>query len=116
MIEQQDLDIYDLMLANEHGEEESDSDSEDISGSALTTSTIIANTALNHLESEDGGVGSDSSFGRREKARRKMTTKEDLLFNDTDVPEPFSLPVALMTPPTPLAVPSSPLHSQQNIR
>lgn len=115
MIEQQDLDIYDLMLANEHGEEESDSDSEDISGSALTTSTIIANTVLN-LESEDGGVGSDSSFGRREKARRKMTTKEDLLFNDTDVPEPYSLPVALMTPPTPLAMPPSPLHSQQNIR
>ena len=31
MIEQQDLDIYDLMLENEQGEEESDSDSEDIS-------------------------------------------------------------------------------------
>ena len=31
-----------------------------------------------------GEPTSDSSFGRREKARRKMTTKADLLYNDTD--------------------------------
>ena len=44
----------------------------------------------------DGEPTSDSSFGRREKARRKMTTKEDLLYNDTDFPEPMlSLPPVL---------------------
>lgn len=103
MIEQQDLDIYDLMLTNEQGEEESDSDSEDLSLS-MTVSTLVSNAsnppsqhATNvNLElmvaSEDGGIGSDSSVGRREKARRKMTTKEDLLFNDTDMPAPASLP------------------------
>ena len=32
---------------------------------------------------------------RREKARRKMTTKEDLLFNDVDMPEP-KLPVKML--------------------
>ncbi|QQP57323.1 Uncharacterized protein FKW44_002265, partial [Caligus rogercresseyi] len=42
------------------------------------------NNVTSEFLSEDNG--SDSSLGRREKARRKMTTKEDLLFNDTDVP------------------------------
>jgi hypothetical protein len=41
MIEQQDLEIYDLMLANEQGEEESDSDSEDISASIMSASTLV---------------------------------------------------------------------------
>ena len=71
MIEQQDLEIYDLMLANENGEEDSDSDSNEDLSSASMVNIEIANNA-----------DSDSSFGRREKARRKMTTKEDLLYND----------------------------------
>jgi len=104
MIEQQDLDIYDLMLANEHGDEESDSDSEDISGSAPTPSPLVPGSAF-HLESEDGGVGSDSSFGRREKARRKTTTKEDLLFNDADVPE-IRGPPSFPTTPVHLPIPA----------
>jgi hypothetical protein len=35
---------------------------------------------------EDAGTGSDSSLGRREKARRRNLNKEDLLFNDLDMP------------------------------
>ena len=116
MIEQQDLEIYDLMLANEQGEEESDSDSEDISGSAMTVSTLmppLPSHTNNLLESEDGGVGSDSSFGRREKARRRMTTAEDLLFNDTDTPEqPYSLPASMLMPP-PSSAPPPPLATTQ---
>ena len=106
MIEQQDLEIYDLMLATEQGEEESDSDSEDISASmVMTASTVMPS---NVLESEDGGVGSDSSFGRRDKARRRMTTAEDLLFNDTDTPEqPYSLPASMLLPPPASAPPAS---------
>ena len=65
MIEQQDLEIYDLMLANENGDEDSDSDSnEDLSSASINVNIEIGNN------------DSDSSFGRREKARRKMTTKE----------------------------------------
>jgi len=118
MIEQQDLEIYDLMLANEQGEEDSDSDSEDISNasavnavvnpasSSMSSSMVMSNSllvpaaatatnaALDAVMSEDGGVGSDSSLGRREKARRKMTTKEDMMFNDSDFDgQPFSLPI-----------------------
>ena len=131
MIEQQDLDIYDLMLENEQGDEESGSDSEDISSASnantnnlnsIQTNHRVVNTNNNHLLvppginniesmlSADDGVGSDSSVGRREKARRKHTAKEDMLFNDTDFDQqPFSLPSQLpasspsrMPPPHPL--------------
>ena len=131
MIEQQDLDIYDLMLENEQGEEESDSDSEDISTASTVNGNAVnpvpnnlrLNTNNNHLLvppginnldsvlSADDGVGSDSSVGRREKARRKTTAKEDMLFNDTDFDQqPYSLPSQLpasspsrmMPPPHPL--------------
>ena len=128
MIEQQDLDIYDLMLENEQGEDESDSDSEDIScastanGNNAMTNSVRINSNNNHLLvppsinnldsvlSADDGVGSDSSMGRREKARRKPTTKEDMLFNDTDFDQqPYSLPSQLpaqspsrMPPPHPM--------------
>jgi hypothetical protein len=107
MIEQQDLEIYDLMLANEQGEEDSDSDSEDISASmVMSASTIVP---ANVIESEDGGVASDSSFGRRDKARRRMTTAEDLLFNDTDAPDqPYSLPATMMMPPPTSMLPPPP--------
>ena len=40
-------------------------------------------------------AGSDSSFGRREKARRKMTAKTDMLYNDTDLGPELSLPPVL---------------------
>ena len=41
MIEQQDLEIYDLMLANENGDEDSDSDSnEDLSSASLVNIEI----------------------------------------------------------------------------
>ena len=116
MIEQQDLEIYDLMLANEQGEDDSDSDSEDISAASAVTFAnansllaLPANAALDAVVSEDGGVGSDSSLGRREKARRKMTTKEELLFNDSDFDsQPYSLPVQ---PPPPPPVVSKPLQN-----
>eukprot|EP00095_Tigriopus_kingsejongensis_P007989 maker-scaffold269_size230758-snap-gene-0.23 protein:Tk07989 transcript:maker-scaffold269_size230758-snap-gene-0.23-mRNA-1 annotation:"kinesin-like protein kif21a-like" len=81
MIEQQDLEIYDLMLA-EQGEDESESESDD---SAPAPAVLAPPTNLN-LDLAEDSVGSDSSMGRREKARRKMTTKEDLLFNDIDMP------------------------------
>lgn len=96
MIEQQDLEIYDLMLAGEQGLEDSeDSDSED-----LPPLNLNLNLETTAVTSEDG-VGSDSStMGRRsgDKARRKRTTKEDLLFNDVEVP---SLPSpGKIRPPT----------------
>ena len=93
MIEQQDLEIYDLMLANEQGDDDSDSDSEDVSlGSAvnptvsvtlplppsltsslMSTSTTVlpvqppSNAALDAVLSAVEAEGSDSSMGRREK-------------------------------------------------
>ena len=91
MIEQQDLEIYDLMLA-EQGDDDSDSDSDELSPPILPPppsgpiTMSAANPGLNFELGGDDSVGSDSSVGRREKARRKMTTKQDLLFNDTDVP------------------------------
>jgi hypothetical protein len=101
MIEQQDVEIYDLMLANEQGDEDSDSDSiEDNS---------LASNAVNIEIEYDTAVGSDSSFGRREKARRKMTTMEDLMFNDTDVPEVImttSATSSRMMQPPPVPLPS----------
>lgn len=96
MIEQQDLEIYDLMLQNEDGEgDDSDSDSEQLISSARRPPTLplAPPASLGHdpmLTSlrveEDAGTGSDSSLGRREKARRKNLNKEDLLFNDMDMP------------------------------
>ncbi|TRY72220.1 hypothetical protein TCAL_03875, partial [Tigriopus californicus] len=85
MIEQQDLDIYDLMLADQ-AEDESGTDSDEVS-----VARSITNLNLDLQPGTEDSVGSDSSMGRREKARRKMTTKEDLLFNDTDMP-----PMALL--------------------
>ena len=73
MIEQQDLEIYDLMLANENGDEDSDSDSNEDLSSASINASILNSQSVNI---EIGNNDSDSSFGRREKARRKMTTKE----------------------------------------
>ena len=61
---------------------------------------------------------SDSSFGRREKARRRMTTAEDLLFNDTDAPEqPYSLPASMLMPP-PASIPpvQQQLQQQQQLK
>ncbi len=81
MIEQQDLEIYDLMLAGEQGEEDSDDD--EVEDSDQDDQPITMN--LNHLDVVGDDFGSDSSSSKRDKARRKMTTKEDLLFNDTDV-------------------------------
>ncbi len=105
MIEQQDLEIYDLMLANEGQDDDSDSDSiEDLSNS----SNPVQNAIIEINESE---FNSDSSFGRRDKARRKMTTLEDCLYNDTDS-ELLSLPAVL--PPT--LPPASAVSSKSFVR
>merc|ERR1719483_773044 len=151
MIEQQDLEIYDLMLTNEQGDEDSDSDSaEDFSTSSnnmtnsmlMTNSTLMTNSVIQMASAFEKGqiasvsafegpnlklptslsafetklasalasplksrnlevldteteAGSDSSFGRREKARRKMTAKTDMLYNDTDLGPELSLPPVL---------------------
>ena len=91
MIEQQDLEIYDLMLQNEDGEaDDSDSDSEEVVSSrsvAPTAPSLGQDLMVKSLRvEEDAGTGSDSSLGRREKARRRNLNKEDLLFNDLDMP------------------------------
>ncbi len=93
MIEQQDLEVYDLMLASEQGAEDSDSDSEaeDLSVSLPPPPPVVPNNNHLNLDGEET-PGSDSSMGRRDKARSKKTTKEDLLFNDTDVPAMPSIP------------------------
>ena len=111
MIEQQDLEIYDLMLQNEDGNTDSDSDSDlDVSNSnhAPSAGPASLSAPIDHLvkclqEHDDAGTGSDSSLGRREKARRRNLNKEDLLFNDLDVPT-FN-PDMLMLPPKPLPPP-----------
>ena len=110
MIEQQDLEIYDLMLQNEDGElEESDSDNDEVLSSRLAppASSLGQDPMLTSLRvEEDAGTGSDSSLGRKEKARRKNLNKEDLLFNDLDMPglssELLMLPPKGM-PPTPIS-------------
>ena len=113
MIEQQDLEIYDLMLQNEDGEDDSDSDSDlDISGHNPPPSlpASLSSAALDPMmrsiiqDADDTGTGSDSSLGRT-KARRRNLNKEDLLFNDLDVPS-FN-PDLLMLPPKPLPKPNS---------
>ena len=99
----QDLEIYDLMLANEQGDDDSDSDSaEDFSTSSnnMTNSviemasafegkirdnseilskipSILASPGLKARNLEvldpDTEAGSDSSFGRREKVSQTFT-------------------------------------------
>ena len=92
MIEQQDLEIYDLMLQNEDGEaDDSDSDSEEVVSSRSVAPSAQASLGQDLMVKslrveEDAGTGSDSSLGRREKARRRNLNKEDLLFNDLDMP------------------------------
>ncbi len=112
MIEQQDLEVFDLMIGAEGTEENSeDPESED-----YPSLPPVAN--LNDLAEETtsaGGVGSDSSMGRKDKARRRITAKEDLLFNDLDTPGMNNLPNANggMGPPSlPIAPP--PLSQQQS--
>ena len=107
MIEQQDLEVYDLMLQNEDGDDDSDSDSDCDISTSLNNQNIPPGSfpapldplmrSIQGLQDEDGGTGSDSSLGRREKARRKNLNKEDLLFNDLDVPS-FNSDM-LMLPP-----------------
>ena len=107
-----------------------------LSSGSMTSSMTSQHPQSNHhaaieaVLSEAEAVGSDSSFGRREKvrldgdwctsvtkqvvqkkqkvlhwflfqARRKMTTKEDMMFNDTDF-EPYSLPSPSSNPMTSL--------------
>ena len=106
-----------------------------LSSGSMTSSMTSQHPPSNHhaaieaVLSEAEAVGSDSSFGRREKvelvwividallvanekkksikhgnlfqARRKMTTKEDMMFNDTDF-EPYSLPSPSSNPMTSL--------------
>ena len=98
MIEQQDLEIYDLMLANENGDEDSDSDSNEDLSSASLVNIEIQNSRLTNV---DSNADSDSSFGRREKARRKMTTKEDLLYNDMLGGSDFEVQPASLPPMLP---------------
>ena len=114
MIEQQDLEIYDLMLQNEDGEEDSDSDSDlDLSNHnpPLSLPASLSSAPLDPMmrsmiqDADDTGTGSDSSLGRREKARRRNLNKEDLLFNDLDVPS-FNSDM-LMLPPKSLPKPNS---------
>ena len=112
MIEQQDLEIYDLMLQNEDGEDDnSDSDSDnDIShqlSNPVSSLTAPMDPMMKSLilDQDDTGTGSDSSLGRREKARRKNLNKEDLLFNDLDVPS-FNSDM-LMLPPKPASANNS---------
>lgn len=105
MIEQQDLEIYDLMLQNEE---------DDSSGSDLETDRPALRLPLVPLvqslhqsiqsvkNDEDAGTGSDSSLGRREKARRRNLNKDDLLFNDVDVPSAVNAD-HLMLPPKSLS-------------
>merc|ERR1719175_304187 len=72
MIEQQDLEIYDLMLQNEDGEaDDSDSDSEEVVSSRSvppSAPSLGQDLMVKSLRvEEDAGTGSDSSLGRREK-------------------------------------------------
>ena len=54
--------------------------------------------SLQRLHAEaDAGTGSDASLGRREKARQRNLNKEDLLFNDTDMPGKDDDDIMIMT-------------------
>jgi kinesin family protein 4/21/27 len=116
MIEQQDLEIFDLMI----GEQGTEDNSEDPDSEEYPLPLPPPPNNLNDLsalvEESSGGVGSDSSMGRRDKARRRMTTKEDLLFNDLDTPGMNEVPMSAassnlrdMGPPSlPMALPMKP--------
>ncbi len=84
MIEQQDLEVYDLMLADQAEDDDDATSDLDSADEISVANTVVNNLNLDNVMSEDG-VGSDSSLGRREKARRKMINREDLLFNDVEV-------------------------------
>jgi len=112
MIEQQDLEIYDLMLQNEDGTTESDSDSDHDLSSQPSASSIPApvDPVMSSIQAQDDpGTGSDSSLGRKEKARRRNLNKEDLLFNDVDMPainsDMLMLPPKSMPPPVNSRIP-----------
>jgi len=114
MIEQQDLEIYDLMLQNEDGNTESDSDSDHDLSSQPSASSIPApvDPVMSSIQAQDDpGTGSDSSLGRKEKARRRNLNKEDLLFNDVDMPaintDMLMLPPKSMPPPVNSRIPKS---------
>jgi len=94
MIEQQDLEIYDLMLQNE----EDDSCESDVE---IERPTLKLPMVASVKVDEDTGTGSDSSIGRREKARRRNLNKDELLFNDTDMPTMSG--EHLMLPPKPMS-------------
>jgi len=112
MIEQQDLEIYDLMLQNEDGNTDSDSDSDHDLSSQPSASSIPApvDPVMSSIQAQDDpGTGSDSSLGRKEKARRRNLNKEDLLFNDVDMPaintDMLMLPPKSMPPPVNSRIP-----------
>ena len=106
MIEQQDLEIYDLMLQNEDGNTDSDNSDSEAETAAREPGggQPILDPLTRSLQAEDPGTGSDSSLGRREKARRRNLNKEDLLFNDVEVPAASS--DLLMLPPKPMPHPT----------
>ena len=81
MIEQQDLEIYDLMLQNEDGNTDSESDDDDVVSSRNPPTSLSLPPPLDPMmksiqDLDDAGTGSDSSLGRREKARRRNLNKE----------------------------------------
>jgi len=110
MIEQQDLEIYDLMLQNEE-DDSSSSDVEEggrpslnlpyVPAAAAAPALHLPLVAAVKMDTDDTGTGSDSSLGRREKARRRNLNKDDLLFNDTDMPSINT--EHLMLPPKPMS-------------
>merc|ERR1719402_800332 len=89
-LQAQDLEIYDLMLQNEGEDADSDTDSDDLSSRQPSSLQLpmdpMMSMSVNLQAQDDPGTGSDSSLGRREKARQRNLNKEDLLFNDTDMP------------------------------
>ena len=81
MIEQQDLEIYDLMLQNEDGNTDSESDDDDVVSSRNPPTSLSLPAPLDPMmksiqDLDDAGTGSDSSLSRREKARRRNLNKE----------------------------------------
>ena len=65
MIEQQDLEVFDLMLGEQGTEDNSEDPDSDELPLPLSSAAQVVNN-LNNMElSEEGGVGSDSSMGRR---------------------------------------------------
>ena len=93
------------MLQNEDGNSDTDSDSDFDNSNSLAAPSSLSVPPIDPLmrslqDQDDPGTGSDSSLGRKEKARRRNLNKEDLLFNDVDVPS-FNAEM-LMLPPKPL--------------